>query len=83
MKQQEILDKLKQIIRPYIQDEVAFTKIGPETDLVKDLKINSAHLVDIILDTEDAFNIEIDDDSAEKMLTVSAAIQIVTDKLTA
>jgi acyl carrier protein len=34
-------------------------------------------LVDIILDAEVAFDIEIDDDSAEKMLTVGAAIEIV------
>jgi acyl carrier protein len=44
---------------------------------MKDLKINSQHLVDIILDTEVAFDIEINDDAAEKMLTVGAAVDIV------
>ena len=49
---------------------------------MKDLKINSQHLVDIILDTEEVFDIEIDDESAEKMLTVGAAVDIV-ERLTA
>jgi acyl carrier protein len=38
-------------------------------------------LVDIILDAEEAFDIEIDDESAEKMLTVQAAVDIVAQKL--
>ena len=44
----------------------AFANITPNTDLLQDLKINSAHLVDIILDTEDAFDIEISDEDAER-----------------
>ena len=48
---------------------------------VKDLKINSANLVDVILDIEDEFDIEIDNDSMEKMLSVKAAIEIIESKL--
>jgi len=51
-----------------------------DTDMLRDLQINSAHLVDIILDMEEEFDIEIDDTTAEKMLTVGEAIDI-TEKL--
>jgi acyl carrier protein len=78
----EIIEKLKTIITPYVQNKEALSDLTDETDLMKDLKINSQHLVDIILDTEEVFDIEIDDESAEKMLTVGAAVDIV-ERLTA
>lgn len=77
MQRQEIIEKLKTIITPYVQQKEALENVSEETDLMRDLKINSQHLVDIILDAEDAFDISIDDDSAEKMLTVGAAVDIV------
>jgi acyl carrier protein len=38
-------------------------------------------LVDVILDVEDEFNIEIDNDSMDKMLSVKAALDIIQTKL--
>jgi acyl carrier protein len=37
-----------------------------KTDFISDLNINSANLVDIILDVEDHFKIHIDNESMEK-----------------
>lgn len=82
MTRQEIEERLKALIKPYVQNEEAWEKLSAETDLLRDLEINSAHLVDIILDMEDEFDIEIDDDTAEKMLTVGEAIA-VTEKMSA
>lgn len=81
MEQTEVIEKLRTIVKPYVQNQDAFESMNEETDLLKDLKINSAHLVDIILDTEEAFDIEIDDDSAERMLTVRDAVEIITGRL--
>jgi acyl carrier protein len=81
MTRAEITEKLRTIIMPYVQNKEALENVGEDTDLMKDLKINSQHLVDIILDAEVAFDIEIDDDSAEKMLTVGAAVDIVESLL--
>ena len=77
MEQSKIIERLEAIVKPYIQDEVAFANINGETDLLNDLKINSANLVDVILDIEDAFDIEIDDDSAENMLTVKDSVAVI------
>ncbi len=76
-----IIEKLKSIIEPYVQDKEAFANVNENTDLLSDLKINSAHLVDIILDTEEAFDIEIDDDSAEDMLTIKDAVRIINEQV--
>ncbi len=83
MTKEELIIKLKVIVKPYIQDEEAFKNLTEETDFINDLKINSANLVDVILDVEDGFNIEIDNDSMEKMLSVKAAMQIIEEKLSA
>lgn len=82
MERTEIIEKLKKIIEPYVQDQEAFANINENTDMLNDLKVNSANLVDIIIDAEIEFDIEIDDDSAEKMLTVKDAVQII-EQLTA
>ncbi len=48
MNRKEISEKLKAIIEPYSQDSSQFEGLSEQTDLLRDLKINSAHLVDII-----------------------------------
>ena len=83
MTKEKLIIKLKVIVKPYIQDEEAFKNLTEETDFINDLKINSANLVDVVLDVEDEFNIEIDNDSMEKMLSVKAAIEIIEEKLSA
>ena len=81
MTKKELINSLQKIIKPYVQDQEAFKNFSEETDFINDLKINSANLVDVILDLEDEFDIEIDDESMEKMLSVKAAIDIVETKL--
>ena len=77
----EMLTDLKGIIKPYIQNQEAFDNLTEETDFIKDLKVNSANLVDIVLDVEDKFDIEIDNDSMDRMLNVKAAIAVIQEKL--
>ncbi|MDA9250850.1 phosphopantetheine-binding protein [Flavobacteriaceae bacterium] len=81
MTREELIPSLQKIVKPYVQDQEAFKNLSEETDFINDLKINSANLVDIILDLEDEFDIEIDNDSMEKMLSVKAAMDIIESKL--
>ncbi|WP_431157126.1 acyl carrier protein [Winogradskyella poriferorum] len=81
MNKDELITKLKTIIAPYVQDEVAFKELTEDTDFVNDLKINSANLVDIILDIEDEFDIRLENEDMEQMLNVKSAMAIVTSKL--
>lgn len=82
MNKQEIIEKLKPIVKPFVKDEEAFTMINEKTHFIKDLNINSANLVDIVLDVEEAFDIEIDNESMEKMLDLENTIAIIQSKLT-
>ncbi len=77
----KLITSLQKIVEPYIQDQIAFENLTEETDFINDLKINSANLIDIILDLEDEFDIEIDEESMEKMLSVKSALDIIENKL--
>ncbi len=83
MNKKETLEKLKSIVKPFVKNEEAFQNITEDTDFINDLQINSANLVDIVLDTEEEFDIEIDNQSMEKMLTIKAALEIIETKLAA
>ena len=83
MNKEELIIKLKKIVTPYVQDQKALSKMSEQTDFINDLKINSANLVDIILDIEDEFKIEIENESMEQMLSVKAAIEVISKKLDA
>ena len=74
---------LKEILKPYVQNQEAFEKLNDSTHFIEDLEINSANLVDVVLDVEDKFDIEIDNESMEKMLTLSNAIAIIEEKMNA
>ena len=77
----ELIDALKEIIQPYIQDEAAFQKLTEDTNFIDDLKVNSANLVDIVLDIEDKYEIDIDNDSMESMLNVKASLEVIQKKI--
>ncbi|WP_121925233.1 acyl carrier protein [Flavobacterium weaverense] len=81
MDKQQVIDQLKEIVKPYIQDQTAFDALTEDTDFISDLKINSANLVDVILDIEEKYNIEIDNDAMERMINVKAAMEIIASKL--
>ncbi len=75
------IEIIKEIIKPYVNDVSVLDNINVNSDFINDLKINSAHLVDVILDIEDKFDITIDTVSMEKMLTVGHALEIIEAKL--
>lgn len=77
MSREEILEKLRTIIKPYVSDESLYANLTEESDLINDLKINSAHVVDIVLDIETEFDVVVDDESINKMTTISSSIDVV------
>jgi acyl carrier protein len=81
MNKPELIEKLKVIVKPYIKNQEAFDTLTENTDFITDLQINSANLVDVILDIEEEFNIIIDNQSMERMLDVKSAMEIIETKL--
>jgi len=76
----EIKTTFIELIQPFVREATAAGNITDETRLIEDLKVNSARLVDIILETEDKFGIAIDDYSADGMRTVGDAVNVILAK---
>ena len=81
MNKDEAIQKLKEIVKPYVKEAHLLENINEDTDFINDLNINSANLVDVILDVEEVFDIEIDADSMEKMRDVKSALAVIEEKL--
>jgi len=81
MNKEEVIARLKVIIKPYAANIKAFENLTENTDFINDLSINSANLVDIILDIEETFDVVIDNTDMERMLDVKTAVEIIETKL--
>ena len=81
MDQSEIRAKIVEIIRVYAKDKDALAAATDDTNILQDLKVNSARLVDVILDFEDAFDIEVEDEDADNVNTIGDAVSLIAAKI--
>jgi len=81
MTREEIFSKVVEIIAPFAKDEDALENVSEETDILEDLRVNSARLVDVILDFEDEFEIEVEDEAADAVNTVGDAVDLIQSKV--
>jgi acyl carrier protein len=72
---------LKVIVQPYVNHQENFDNLTSKSDFINDLQINSANLVDVVLDVEDEFDIRIENDDMEKMISVEATVNVIQKKL--
>ncbi|MDA3918608.1 MAG: acyl carrier protein [Deltaproteobacteria bacterium] len=54
--------------------------IIPEASLIEDLGADSLTIVELVMSMEEIFEIEIDEEDAEKLLTVQDAIDFIKSK---
>ena len=71
-------DKVKDVIMDKLG--VEDSKIKMEASFVDDLGADSLDTVELIMEFEEEFGIEIPDDDAEKMTTVGAAVDYIDAK---
>ncbi len=80
MDQKEVFDKVVAILKPFAKNPDALATVTMETSILKDLKVNSARLVDVVLEIEDNFGIEVKDEDADKVKTVGDAVNLILAK---
>ena len=68
--------KVKKVIAEKIPD-IDIEDVIPEASLIEDLGADSLTIVELVMSMEELFEIEIDDDDAEKLLTVQDAIDFI------
>ncbi|WP_086476706.1 MULTISPECIES: acyl carrier protein [Arenibacter] len=74
-------ERLKKIIEDYLPEDVATSEIKENSNFITELNINSANLVDIVLDVEDAYGITFENEDMARMETVKDALRILTQKI--
>jgi acyl carrier protein len=71
--------KVKQIIAEKLG--VSEDKVNPQASFVDDLGAESLDQVELIMAFEDAFDVEIPDEDAEKLKTVKDAMEYLSTKV--
>ena len=75
----ENYDKVKEIIVDKLGVELS--KITLESKFVEDLGADSLDTVELIMQFEEEFGIEIPDEEAENLLSVGQAVDFISNKL--
>jgi acyl carrier protein len=81
MDQAQVFGKVVEILTPYVKNEAALVNIKPDANILDDLKVNSARLIDVVLAFEDEFGIEVNDDEVDSVTTVGDAVKLICSKL--
>ncbi|MEM7410594.1 MAG: phosphopantetheine-binding protein [Myxococcota bacterium] len=81
MSQEEVFEQVVKILTPYVKSQEALDAVSHQTHILDELKVNSARLVDVVLEFEDAFDIEIADEDVDKVETVGNAVELISAKL--
>ena len=75
----DIFEKLKAIAVNQIGiDE---EKVTPESDIIKDLGLDSLDIVDMLMSVEETFGVTIDDGDVAEMKTVADVVKFIDDNV--
>ncbi|CDE10473.1 acyl carrier protein [Clostridium sp. CAG:354] len=77
MNQEEIFEKVKKIIVEQLG--VAETSVTMEASFIDDLGADSLDIVELIMALEEEFDMEIPDEDAEKIVSVSDVVDYIKD----
>jgi acyl carrier protein len=73
------LNRLKKVVAEQL--DVSEEEITAEASFVEDLGADSLDMVELVMAFEEAFDIEIPDEDAEKIQTVQDAVTYLEDKM--
>jgi acyl carrier protein len=80
MTEKEVFETVVKILTPHAKNQAALAGVGMDTNILDDLKVNSARLVDVVLAFEDAFDVEIADEEVDNVNTVGDCVRLVLAK---
>ena len=75
----DLSDKIKQVAIERL--ELNEEDVSMDSDIQKDLGADSLSVVELIMELEDTFNIEIPDEDAENLRTLNDVVNFVQEKL--
>ena len=81
MNHEEAFEKVVKILTPHVKNQEALESASDDPNILDDLKVNSARLVDVVIAFEDEFDIEIADEDVDSVNTVGDAVNLISAKL--
>ncbi len=75
----EVFEKVKDIVVKHL--EAPPEKVTEKASFIDDLGADSLDNVELVMAFEEAFNIEIPDDAAERIQTVGDAVKFIQEKV--
>jgi acyl carrier protein len=81
MNEADVMERVVKILTPRVKNEEALASVSKETNILDDLKVNSARLVDVVIAFEDEFDIEIADEDVDTVNAVGDAVSLILSKL--
>ena len=80
MTAEEAFERVVKILTPHVRNTDALETVSNDTNILDDLKVNSARLVDVVLAFEDEFDIEIPDEDVDSVNTVGDCVKLIVEK---
>jgi acyl carrier protein len=81
MDKKEIREKFIGILKKYTKQNEVWDNATGSSEILQDLKINSSRFVDIILDIEDTFDITVDDETMDNIITIDNGVEAISNLL--
>ena len=81
MNEQEIFDKVQTIVSEGLDVDKA--RVTKDANFANDLGADSLDTVELVMSIEEAFDIEIPDEAAEKISNLQQAVDFITEKVAA
>lgn len=82
MKKQQIMDRLKALVKPHLeyQDDEVVNAMHGGTNLLDELGLDSVDLVEVVMDIEEEFDIAIADEEIQQVRTVDDLVGMIAGK---
>ena len=78
--EREAFEMVVKILTPFVKNQEALASVSKGTHILDDLKVNSSRLVDVVLQFEDQFDIEVADDDIDAVETVGDCVDLIVRK---
>lgn len=78
---EKVKKEIIEILKKYTFNQEVWNNFSENSNISTDLKINSARIVDIIIDIEEKYEIEIEDKLLDEIKTISDISNIIKSKI--
>ena len=81
MTKEQIIEKLKEIFKLVIHNNVDVSKVTLETNIIKDLGVNSVGLVYLVIGIEEMFEVDMSEVTFNTFETVGDVVDFIEENI--